>query len=93
MDGYTLVFFLFLVMWTNYIYIYMYIYAGVALLATALVLNWELGLVMFACVPFIGASVAVLSMLMSSSSKEGTDHYGKAGGVATEVRVGFMLVY
>lgn len=40
---------------------------------------------MMACVPFIGGSVAVLSKLMSSSSQEGGDHYGKAGGVATEV--------
>lgn len=60
---------------------------GIALLATALILNWELGLVMLACVPFIGISVASLSLLMSSSSAEGTDFYGKAGGVATEVRV------
>lgn len=41
---------------------------------------------MLACVPFIGGSVAILSKLMSSSTQEGTDHYGKAGGVATEVR-------
>lgn len=58
---------------------------GIALLVTALIINWELGLVMLACVPFIGASVATLSLLMSGSSKEGADHYGKAGGVATEV--------
>lgn len=54
---------------------------------TGLILNWELGLVMLACVPFIGASVAVLSKLMSSSTQEGNEHYSKAGGVATEVRV------
>lgn len=59
--------------------------AGIALLATALTLNWQLGLVMLACVPFIGASVAILSKLMSSSVQEGTDFYEKAGGVATEV--------
>lgn len=59
--------------------------SGIALLITGLILNWELGLVMLACVPFIGASVAVLSKLMSSSSQEGNDHYAKAGGVATEV--------
>lgn len=41
---------------------------------------------MLACVPFIGGSVAILSKLMSSSTQEGVDHYGKAGGVATEVR-------
>ena len=58
---------------------------GIALLATALVINWQLGLVMLAFVPFIGASVAILSKLMSSSAQEGTDHYEKAGGVATEV--------
>lgn len=40
---------------------------------------------MLACVPFIGLSVASLSMLMSSSSTEGTTHYSNAGGVATEV--------
>ena len=61
---------------------------GIALLATALVINWQLGLVMLACVPFIGASVAILSKLMSSSTQEGTDHYEKAGGVATEVCMG-----
>ena len=54
-------------------------------MATALVINWQLGLVMLACVPFIGASVAILSKLMSSSTQKGTDHYEKAGGVATEV--------
>lgn len=59
--------------------------SGIMLLAAAMYINWELGLVMLACVPFIGLSVAALSMLMSSSSTEGTDHYGKAGGVATEV--------
>lgn len=59
--------------------------SGLALLVTGLILNWELGLVMLACVPFIGASVAVLSKLMSSSTQEGNDHYSKAGGVATEV--------
>ena len=50
---------------------------------------------MLACVPFIGGSVAILSKLMSSSSQEGSDFYGKAGGVATEVsRVGvFVPVY
>ncbi|CAN0402419.1 unnamed protein product, partial [Hapterophycus canaliculatus] len=58
---------------------------GVALLATGLILNWPLGLVMLACVPFIGGSVAVLSKLMSSSTQEGSDHYARAGGVATEV--------
>ena len=58
---------------------------GIALLATGLILNWQLGLVMMACVPFIGASVAILSKLMSSSTQEGNDHYSKAGGVATEV--------
>lgn len=61
---------------------------GVALLITGIVLNWELGLVMLACVPFIGGSVAVLSKLMSSSTQEGNDHYSKAGGVATEVCTG-----
>lgn len=30
--------------------------------------------------------MAILSKLMSSSSQEGSDYYGKAGGVATEVR-------
>ena len=60
---------------------------GVALLVTGLILNWELGLVMLACVPFIGGSVAILSKLMSSSTQEGVDHYSKAGGVATEVRM------
>ena len=59
---------------------------GIALLITGIILNWQLGLVMLACVPFIGGSVAVLSMLMSSSTQEGNDHYAKAGGVATEVR-------
>lgn len=58
---------------------------GIALLATAMVLNWQLGLVMLACVPIIGMSVAILTKLMSSSTQEGTDFYGKAGGVATEV--------
>ena len=58
---------------------------GIALLATALVINWQLGLVMLAFVPFIGASVAILSKLMSSSAQEGTDHYETANGVATEV--------
>lgn len=62
-----------------------FLFTGIALLVTALIINWELGLVMLACVPFIGASVASLSLLMSGSSKEGADHYGKAGGVATEV--------
>lgn len=55
------------------------------MLATAMIINWQLGLVMLACVPFIGASVAILSKLMSSSAQEGTDFYAKAGGVATEV--------
>ncbi len=59
--------------------------SGIALLATGLILNWQLGLVMLACVPFIGISVATLSSLMSSSTQEGNDHYSKAGGVATEV--------
>lgn len=60
-------------------------FSGIALLATGLILNWQLGLVMLACVPFIGGSVAVLSKLMSTSTQEGVDHYSKAGGVATEV--------
>ena len=64
-----------------------YAMSGVALLVTGLILNWELGLVMLACVPFIGGSVAVLSKLMSGSTQEGNDHYSRAGGVATEVRV------
>lgn len=59
--------------------------AGIALLATALVINWQLGLVMLACVPFIVGSVAILSKLMSGSAQEGADFYEKAGGVATEV--------
>ena len=62
-------------------------YPGVALLGTAIIINWELGLVMLACVPFIGGSVAILSKLMSSSTQEAVDHYSKAGGVATEVRL------
>ena len=66
---------------------------GIALLATAIILNWELGLVMLACVPFIGASVAILSKLMSSSSQEGADYYGKAGGVATEVHGGGVFLF
>ncbi|CAM9323517.1 unnamed protein product [Pylaiella littoralis] len=66
--------------------------SGVALLITGIVLNWELGLVMLACVPFIGGSVAVLSKLMSSSTQEGNDHYSKAGGVATEVLSGIRTV-
>ncbi|CAM9424622.1 unnamed protein product [Ascophyllum nodosum] len=66
--------------------------SGIALLAAALVINWQLGLVMLACVPFIGASVAILSKLMSSSTQEGTDHYEKAGGVATEVLSGIRTV-
>lgn len=60
---------------------------GVALLVTGMILNWELGLVMLACFPFVGLSVAVLAKLMSSSAQEGSGHYSKAGGVATEVRV------
>lgn len=60
--------------------------SGVALLTTGLIMNWELGLVMLACVPSIGGSVAMLSKLMSSSSQEGNNHYSKAGGVTTEVR-------
>lgn len=59
------------------------------LLAASLYLNWQLGLVMLACVPFIGLSVASLSMLMSSSATEGTNHYSNAGGVATEVNYVF----
>lgn len=55
------------------------------MLATAMYLNWQLGLVMMGCVPMIGASVAILTSLMSSSTQEGNDHYSKAGGVATEV--------
>ncbi|CAM9424479.1 unnamed protein product [Ascophyllum nodosum] len=66
--------------------------SGIALMATALVINWQLGLVMLACVPFIGASVAILSKLMSSSTQKGTDHYEKAGGVATEVFSGIRTV-
>lgn len=66
--------------------------SGIALLATAIIINWELGLVMLACVPFIGGSVAILSKLMSSSSQEGSDYYGKAGGVATEVLSGIRTV-
>lgn len=67
---------------------------GIALLATALIINWELGLVMMACVPFIGASVAILSKLMSTSTQEGADFYSKAGGVATEVTVvAYYLAY
>ncbi|CAN0541622.1 unnamed protein product, partial [Scytosiphon promiscuus] len=58
---------------------------GLALLLTSIVLNWQLGLVMMGCVPFIGASVAILTQLMSGSTQEGNDHYAKAGGVATEV--------
>lgn len=58
---------------------------GLALLATSVVLNWQLGLVMMGCVPFIGASVAILTQLMSGSTQEGNDYYAKAGGVATEV--------
>lgn len=61
------------------------------MLAAGMYLNWELGLVMLACVPIIGLSVATLSMLMSSSTKEGTNHYSNAGGVATEVKVCFFL--
>eukprot|EP00904_Undaria_pinnatifida_P011955 jgi/Undpi1/7890/HiC_scaffold_24.g10362.m1 len=66
--------------------------SGVALLATSIIINWQLGLVMLACVPFIGGSVAILSKLMSSSSQEGSDFYGKAGGVATEVLSGIRTV-
>ena len=60
---------------------------GIALLATASVINWQMGLVMLACVPFIGASMVILSKLMSSSTQEGTDYDEKAGGVATEVLI------
>ncbi|CAN0440393.1 unnamed protein product, partial [Ectocarpus sp. 12 AP-2014] len=66
--------------------------SGIALLVTGIIINWELGLVMLACVPFIGGSVAVLSKLMSSSTQEGNDHYSKAGGVATEVLSGIRTV-
>ncbi|CAM9703395.1 unnamed protein product, partial [Scytosiphon promiscuus] len=66
--------------------------SGVALLATGVILDWQLGLVLLACVPFIGGSVAVLSMLMSSSSQEGGSHYTKAGGVANEVLSGIRTV-
>ncbi|CAN0417919.1 unnamed protein product [Discosporangium mesarthrocarpum] len=47
---------------------------------------------MLACIPFIGFSVAVLSMLMSSSTVEGADFYSKAGGVANEVLRGIRTV-
>lgn len=58
---------------------------GLAMLATAMALNWPLGLVMLGCVPLIAASVGILTSLMSSSTQEGNNHYSKAGGVATEV--------
>lgn len=50
-------------------------------------INWQLGLVMLSCIPFIGATVAAMTVIMSGSSQEGTDYYAKAGGVANEVIV------
>lgn len=55
------------------------------MLITAAFLNWQLMLVMLGCIPFIGASVGILTQMMSSTTQEGNDHYSKAGGVATEV--------
>lgn len=68
----------------------MSIVSGVAVLITAAYLNWQLMLVMLGCIPFIGASVGILTQMMSSTTQEGTDHYSKAGGVATEV--GYVLL-
>lgn len=58
------------------------------MLITAAFLNWQLMLVMLGCIPFIGASVGILTQMMSSTTQEGNDHYSKAGGVATEVGCG-----
>lgn len=58
---------------------------GIAVLITAAILNWQLMLVMLGCIPFIGASVGILTQMMSTTTQEGNDHYSKAGGVATEV--------
>ncbi|CAM9323468.1 unnamed protein product [Pylaiella littoralis] len=66
--------------------------SGLAMLATAMALNWPLGLVMLGCVPLIAASVGILTSLMSSSTQEGNNHYSKAGGVATEVLSGIRTV-
>lgn len=63
----------------------MAIRSGIAVLITAAYLNWQLMLVMLGCIPFIGASVGILTQMMSSTTQEGNDHYSKAGGVATEV--------
>ena len=60
--------------------------SGVAVLITAAILNWQLMLVMLGCIPVIGASVGILTQMMSSTTQEGSSHYSKAGGVATEVR-------
>lgn len=68
-------------------------FSGVFLLITALYINWELGLVIIACVSLIVGSVALLSKMMSSSTKEGADHYSKAGGVASEVKHIYIYVY
>lgn len=64
-------------------------FPGAAVLVTAVYLNWQLMLVMLGCIPFIGASVGILTQMMSSTTQEGNDHYSKAGGVATEV--GYVL--
>ncbi len=56
-----------------------------AVLITAAILNWPLMLAMLVCIPVIGASVGTLTQLLSGSTQEGSSHYSKAGGVATEV--------
>eukprot|EP00752_Nemacystus_decipiens_P011582 g10286.t1 len=66
--------------------------SGVAVLITAAYLNWQLMLVMLGCIPFIGATVGILTQMMSSTTQEGNDHYSKAGGVATEVLSGIRTV-
>ncbi|CAN0576664.1 unnamed protein product, partial [Ectocarpus sp. 12 AP-2014] len=42
---------------------------GIALLITAMVVNWQLGLIMMGCVPLIGVTVAIVTQLMSSSTQ------------------------
>jgi ABC transporter transmembrane region len=59
---------------------------AIGCLVAALYLNPVLAAILLCCLPLIGATVGMVTKLMSKSTLEGQGHYGKAGAVANEVR-------